>query len=283
MHSPMLSPRIQHAIPPHSTRFQYAFPSLRGPLVVGGRRQGRVAQNGFTGRARTPCAPPAPADARNCEGARQPPPARNGVHALPCGLRATWATRPSGVPNFNPLLPRFGGAVYKPCCTHLVRALYRPCTRSVHAMLTGCTRSVQALYSLCTGLARVRPHSKLRVQGSRFKARGCAPPAIYHPPCSVAALPRWALCGQRRLCVALGCPCLEFTLQAVGDSGPVGMAFSADFGARAGWHGVGMATEAPRLRRGSPGYPGGIPRTVISPPKRKNPSNRPNQRMNRTP
>ena len=170
-------------------------------------------------------------------------------------------------------------------CTSLVGALYRPCTapctRSVHAMLTGCTRLYRpcpALYWPCTSL---RPHSKLRVQGSRFKVRGSAPPAICHPPSSVAALPRWALCGQRRLWVALGCGRLEFHLQAVGDLEPVWMDFLADSGAEAGWHGVGMATEAPyRLRRVSTGPP---PTGPSASRTGQSIQTGPTQRMNRTP
>ena len=249
----MLSPRIQHAIPPHSTRFQYAFPSLRGPLVVGDDVRA-CCPNGFTGRARTPCAPRAPADVRTA-----------GVHATSTGAQRSarptlWPSgdlgnTPVRSPKLQPTPPTLWGsrvqALFTPC-TSLVQAVYTLCTRHAHRMYTLCTGLVLALYWPCTSL---RPHSKLRVQGSRFKVRGCAPPAIYHPPCSVAALPRWALCGQRRLCVALGCPCLEFNLQAVGDSGPVWMAFSADFGAR----GAGMGLGWPRRRHiGSAGAPQGI-------------------------
>ncbi len=136
------------------------------------------------------------------------------------------------------------GALVEPC-TRCVQALYEPCTGPVQALSSPCSPDVHALYTPCTALywpcTSLRPHSKFRVQGSRFKVRGSAPPAICHPPSSVAALPRWVLCGQRRLWVALRCGRLESSLQAVADFRPVLMDSLADSGAGAGWHGVGMA------------------------------------------
>ena len=150
----MLSPCFPHAFNTLSIRIQQAFNthSIRFPLpwrCLGcrRRRQGvlpKSPESQKVGRALR-CAP-----VGGCENPRISNTfgcLRRARSACPTS-KAVWATRPSGVSNFN---THSSHALGEPC-TSLVHALYKPCTGPVHALYSLCTRHAHRMYALCTRL-----------------------------------------------------------------------------------------------------------------------------------